>query len=134
MIGLEPLEFGSENASFTVVQDVVPTTQVKGYDDVLVEGTAMDMLKKVKCIYNYDDEVTAKLRRNLESKVLKRKKGGFLVLLVSWLLRGYGFVCFVESRRSMWHGYCISCQWRGRGVGVKWWWRLSWSSASDVND
>ncbi|KAK8565467.1 hypothetical protein V6N12_059029 [Hibiscus sabdariffa] len=36
--------------------EVVPTTQVRESDDVLVEGTAVDMLKKVKCIYDYDDE------------------------------------------------------------------------------
>ncbi|KAK8510618.1 hypothetical protein V6N12_055545 [Hibiscus sabdariffa] len=77
MMGLEPLEFESENASITVLHDVVPTTQVRECDDALVEGTAVDMLKKVKCIYDYDDEVTTKLRRSLESNVLKRKKGNY---------------------------------------------------------
>ncbi|KAK8567048.1 hypothetical protein V6N13_110126 [Hibiscus sabdariffa] len=76
-MGLEPLEFESENASITVLHDVVPTTQVRECDDALVEGTAVDMLKKVKCIYDYDDEVTTKLRRSLESNVLKRKKGNY---------------------------------------------------------
>ncbi|KAL4354229.1 hypothetical protein GQ457_06G007350 [Hibiscus cannabinus] len=77
MMGLEPLEFESENASVTVLHDVVPTTQVRECDDALVKGTAVDQLKKVKCIYDYDDEVTTKLRRNLESNVLKRKKGNY---------------------------------------------------------
>ncbi|KAK8985414.1 hypothetical protein V6N11_068671 [Hibiscus sabdariffa] len=77
MMGLEPLEFESENASITNLHDVVPTTQVRKCDDALVEGTAVDMLKKVKCIYDYDDEVTTKLRRNLKSNVLKRKKGNY---------------------------------------------------------
>ncbi|KAK8548765.1 hypothetical protein V6N12_061671 [Hibiscus sabdariffa] len=77
MMGLEPLEFEIENASIIVLHDVVPTTQVRECDDALVEGTVVDMLKKVKCIYDYDDEVTTKLRRNLESNVLKRKKGNY---------------------------------------------------------
>ncbi|KAK8626688.1 hypothetical protein V6N13_134321 [Hibiscus sabdariffa] len=77
MMGLEPLEFESENVSITVLDDVVPTMQVRECDDALVEGIAVDMLKKMKCIYDYDDEVTTKLRRNLESNILKRKKDNY---------------------------------------------------------
>ncbi|KAK8609510.1 hypothetical protein V6N13_061958 [Hibiscus sabdariffa] len=73
MMGLGSLEFGGENASITVIQDLILTTQVRECNDALVGGTAVDMLKKVKCIYNYEDEVTKNRRRNLESKELKRR-------------------------------------------------------------